>query len=206
MQTADVAFGRDPIDDIDEWLVAPFHRLSLLAPWAEVAGYGSFGTYPRRVGALALRGLAHAGEVSEVEFPPDGSVIAIDAMRRPEWPNPLSVCVGYSLPVGLPVSLQLGDGRAAQLASYTLRDETQNRQLQSCGFDGDSYGNPNPAEQRAGRDGLNGFGALVVIPRYPLQIGHRYAVSIVARGKHYDWTFRIEGNPATAGAESAEAR
>ncbi len=206
MQAVAVAFGKDPIDDIDQWVAGPFHRLPLLAPWVEVAGYGSSGTYPRRVGVLSLRGIAHAGDVRELEFPPDGSAPTIDTMRAGEWPNPLPICAGYSSPVGLPVTLEFGDGRAAELYSYTLRDETQGRDLESCGFDGDNYRNPNPPAQRVGRDALNRFGALVVIPRYPLQSGHRYAVSIVARAKHYDWTFRIESNPASAGVESTMAR
>ena len=43
-QSNDVAWGRDPIDDLDGLFYdAPFHRLSLLASWATVAGYGTYG-------------------------------------------------------------------------------------------------------------------------------------------------------------------
>ncbi|HJU12314.1 MAG TPA: hypothetical protein VJ728_15630, partial [Candidatus Binataceae bacterium] len=57
IQGADVAWeGRNESSDIDSLIAAPFHRLSLLAPWAQIGGYGSFGEYPRRAAALALRG------------------------------------------------------------------------------------------------------------------------------------------------------
>ncbi|MBV8771092.1 MAG: hypothetical protein JO166_02010 [Deltaproteobacteria bacterium] len=57
IQAADVAWeGRTESGDIDNLIAAPFHRLTLLAPWVQIGGYGSFGEYRRRVAALALRG------------------------------------------------------------------------------------------------------------------------------------------------------
>jgi hypothetical protein len=45
----DVAFTPTPIEDIDGlFYAAPFHRFSMLVTWATVAGYGSYGEYPRR--------------------------------------------------------------------------------------------------------------------------------------------------------------
>ena len=48
MQSADVAWnGKDGAADIDALLLGPFHRFSLLAPWAQVAGFGGFCEPPR---------------------------------------------------------------------------------------------------------------------------------------------------------------
>jgi len=105
-------------------LVAPFHRFSLLAPWATVAGYGVFGDYPRRAAALALLGIPQdSGGMGQVEFPPDGSTLAIAARNNSEWPNPLTSCPGYVRPVGLPISLQMGN--LVRLESFSLRDVTK---------------------------------------------------------------------------------
>lgn len=189
---ADVAWAqRDPTDDIDSLLVAPFHRLSLLAPWAKVAGYGRFGTYPRSAAALALRGPSDNTGGAEVKFPPDGSTVPIPAMTTPEWPNPIASCPGYSYLVGLPITLQVGPKTAGGLATYSLRDQTDNRGLESCAFDSATYVNPDPAQQVHARLALKGFGAVIMIPRLPLHPGHSYQVTINAFDRNYTWMFTI---------------
>jgi hypothetical protein len=58
MQAADVTFeGKGEADEIDSLLSGPFHRFSLLAPWAQIAGFGGF----RSVSAAGRRaGLARS--------------------------------------------------------------------------------------------------------------------------------------------------
>lgn len=189
MQTADIAWSQyDPKADIDSLLMVPFHRLSLLAPWAEVAGYGAAGKFPERVAALALRGRQGRDADLTVRFPPQGSKIAFAAMKSPEWPNPLASCPGYLLPVGLPITLQLPN--PANLGSYSVTDLTTGQKLAACAFDAETYDNPDGTQQTYAHHALAANRAIVVIPRYPLQAGHQYQVEIQA-GNEYQWSFEI---------------
>src|SRR5260370_15833835 len=54
-QAADVSFGKSEAEDIQLWLVSPFHRFSLLSPSVSVAGYRAFRRYPPPAAALPLR-------------------------------------------------------------------------------------------------------------------------------------------------------
>ncbi len=61
--------------------------------------------------------------------------------------------------------------------------------LDACGFDSTSYFNPDVYSQHLGRDVLRNYATVVVVPRNPLAKDAKYAVSITANGKQYDWTF-----------------
>jgi len=202
LQAADVSWGQsDPKADIDGLLVVPFHRLSLLAPWVKVAGFGRAGTAPRSAAALALRGPKQdEALVGEIAFPPPGSTVPIGSMNNVEWPNPLASCPGYRVPAGLPVTVQLGKGQMAELSSYSFSDMSENRQLQSCAFDNTSYRNSDRGQQAAGINSLRAFGAVVLIPRQPLQPGHTYKVSLNINGAHESWSFSVASNAQTAQA------
>lgn len=189
MQTADIALGqRNPKADIDSLLIVPFHRLSLLAPWAEVAGYGKAGKAPDRVAALALRGRQGRDANRIVRFPPDGSQVPFAAMSAAEWPNPLTSCPGYMLPVGLPITLQLV--HPANLGSYSIDDLTAGQTLAACAFDAATYDNPDATQETYAHHALAANRAIVLIPRDPLQAGHRYGVKIQT-GAEYEWNFEV---------------
>jgi hypothetical protein len=202
MQTADLAFDRNEKADIDGLLTVPFHRLSLLAPWAEVAGYGKAGQFPNRVAALALRGRQGRNNTAPVEFPPNGANVPFTAMREPEWPNPLTACPGYAYPVGLPMTLQLV--HRANLAAYTVTDLTQGRELTACAFDAATYENPDPSQEATARKVLAFSKAIVVIPRDPLTPGHKYQVTITV-GSEYHWTFQIIPGAENTTAQTAQS-
>jgi hypothetical protein len=189
IQSADVAWeGRDPAADIDQLLLAPFHRLSLLAPWVRRAGYGDFGEYPRRAAALALRG--PIGDDSRtVEFPPAKSEITLSRMDGLEWPNPLSACTGYEAPVGLPITVQVG--RRSLLRLWQVRDETTGAPVEACAFDEASYRNSDRVQERRGRELLAAYGAIIVIPRRPLDAAHHYRVHLATSAGDLEWTFAI---------------
>jgi hypothetical protein len=61
--------------------------------------------------------------------------------------------------------------------------------VQACGFDSTSYSNPDGYTQELGRNVLKSYGTVVVIPRAPLDKGAKYAVSMTANGKTYNWSF-----------------
>jgi hypothetical protein len=190
-QAADVAFGgRDPAGDIDGWMMVPFHRFALLAPWAEVAGYGASGTYPHRVGAIALRGRPRS-QAYEIKFPaPDGS-ISNGSMFGGEWPNPLSACPDLRLRTGYPITLALGGNRPAGLVSYSLLDVDSGTLLKSCGFDADSYLSNDSSAVATAKRTLTLYGAAVLISKEPLVSGHTYKVSMNVRGRDVSWNFSV---------------
>jgi hypothetical protein len=202
-RTAIVTFDRTEQEDIQKLLVVPFHRFSLLAPWAQVAGYGAYGTYPLRAAALALRGTALVkppAPKSPVMFPPDGSSFAIRQMVDHEWPDPLASCPGYKLPGGLPITVQ--SWKLIKVTAYSLRDATDDRAVEACAVDALNYANPDAVAQRRGRAVLGFNGAVIILPRHPLEPGHRYTVEIKTLHHAYGWTFAIGLHPIAA-AESA---
>jgi len=166
---------------------APFHRFSLLATWATTAGYGAYGTWPRRVGVLALRGQGFIGSPM-VRFPTDGSTVPLGAVTMMEVPDPLSSCPGYTLPTGLPITIQLGSGYRGKLASYSLQGPSG--PLEICGFDWNTYQNPVAATQEHARKLLRMFGGMILIPRAPLANGH-YSVNVNTERQNITWSFNV---------------
>lgn len=202
LRAGDIAFGRDPVDDIDALLEGPFHRLSLIAPWATVAGYGAAGDFPRRAGALVLRG-PYSPSSSLVKFPSDGSVVDAGYFRAREFPDPIASCPGYKLPVGLPISVQAGQGHHLKLVSYSLAGP--NGAVKVCGFDAASYEGTNPSMTEYGRHLLENFGAAVIVPGQPLADGEYSA--IVTTAKHdlkWRFTVRNQSSPPLSAHPRAE--
>lgn len=193
-QSNDVAWGRDPINDLDGLFYdAPFHRLSLLAPWATVAGYGTYGDFPRRVGTLALRGEGGIGSPL-IQFPTDGSTLPVGRIDSFEAPDPLSSCPGYALPIGLPITIQLGSGYRGRLQSYSVQGPSG--AVETCGFDWITYRNPDPSTQEHAREVLRAFGAIVLLPRRPLANGV-YKASVGTGRQTFEWSFTVANSSGT---------
>src|SRR5260370_16183863 len=76
-QAADVSFGKSEAEDIQLWLVSPFHRFSLLSPSVSVAGYRAFRDYPPPAAAPAFsRGTPQGTGPPLVEIPPESAKLA----------------------------------------------------------------------------------------------------------------------------------
>ena len=125
-----------------------------------------------------------------IEFPPDGSAIALDWIGI-ESPDPLASCSGYERPVGLPITLQIGRLVDTKLSAHSLTED--GKPIEYCAFDAPSYRNPNATGQEYGRWNLRASGAVVIVPRAPLQPGSHYAVSITANDTTYAWSFTAAG-------------
>ena len=202
LQAADVSFSESELADITGWLVAPFHRFSILAPWVQVAGYGAFGSAPRRAAALALRGRYDRSLTQPVMFPPNGSTFESGAMADHEWPDPLSGCADYQLPVGLPISIQTAS--SVQLKTYSITDTATGLVVESCAIDAFSYTNSDAVTQRRGRDVLKFNGAVIIIPKHPLKPGGRYAVAVETVNHDFKWDFAIAaGSHKAVSSEAA---
>lgn len=181
----DIAWDRNPIADVDGLVEAPFHRVSILAPWVRVAGYGAYGKWPMRAATLEMRGATSVGLAKVVLFPPDGSTVT-GIMRGNEWPSPLAACPGYKLPIGTPITVQMGAFVKVDLKSYSITDESTGRAVQACGFDALTY----PIQH--GQLVLMNYGAVVVVPRDPLVPGHTYSVHVQTLRHTFDWTFNVK--------------
>ena len=186
-----------PAWSIDGWMAIPFHRMPILNPRLTSAGFGSYCESGACAAGLNLlngaprklpAGVAKSGPI---EFPPDGATVAIGSFGN-EWPDPRTSCPGYEPPSGLAITLQLGTWMDTHLGEYSIARENADGSraaVEACGFDSTSYSNPDGYSQELGRNILKSYGTVVVIPRAPLDKGAKYAVSMSANGKQYDWAF-----------------
>lgn len=182
---------------IDNWMLGPFHRLSLLDPRLRGVGYGDYCAAGVCVATLNVHSdlapLAPSPTASDapVEYPPDGSSIkGVDLTA--EWPDPLTSCPGYTSPAGLPITLQLGPHVTPVIASYALtRGGDPPTAVEVCGIDATSYANPDAATQSVAREALREYGAIIIVPRRSLLPG-RYTMTLAASGQDYRWSFTVK--------------
>lgn len=186
-----------PAWSIDGWMAIPFHRMPILNPALTSAGFGIYCEAEACAAGLNLLSGAQgkippgAAESGPIEFPPDSATVAIRSLGD-EWPDPRTNCPGYEPPSGLAITLQLGAWMDTHLGEYSIARENADGSrtaVEACGFDSTSYSNPDGYSQELGRNVLKSYGTVVVIPRAPLDKGAKYAVSMSANGKQYDWTF-----------------
>ncbi len=189
-----------PAWSIDGWIALPFHRMPILNPRLTSAGFGMYCESGVCAAGLNLlkgsqgkrpRGSA---ESEPIEFPPDGGMVALRSFEN-EWPDPRTSCPGYVPPSGLAITLQLGSFMDTHVGEYSVARENADGSrtaIEACGFDSTSYSNPDRYSQELGRNVLKSYGTVVVIPRAPLDKGAKYAVSMTANGKQYDWSFSTQ--------------
>ncbi|MBN1318979.1 MAG: CAP domain-containing protein [Anaerolineales bacterium] len=194
---------------IDAWMQAPFHSVSLLDPRLSTVGFGSYreedGGY--QIGATldVIRGMESMPRSVQypVQWPADGETVPLFYFWG-EYPDPLSSCVGYTSPSGLPIIVQLGDG--SKTPSVTAHSISQDgNQLEHCVFDETNYKNQDDSYgQSLGRSILDYRDAVVIIPRYPLTPGASYTVSLTANGHTYTWTFSVSASVRSSQLENLD--
>jgi uncharacterized protein YkwD len=183
---------------IDGWMSGSFHRLSLIERDLTAAAYGHYCESGVCAEVLVLDphlparpapGWFH--EFPEpVMFPSNTTKLPANfaTLIRGEWPEPLT-CAGYSRPAGFPITLQFDSRFVSKLLSFSLvRNGTA---AEACGYDSTSYLNPDPGPQMWGREVLKGRGAVVLIPRKPLQPGATYMVTVNVQAQRdpFNWGF-----------------
>jgi uncharacterized protein YkwD len=186
------AYGCGPFsaaDEIDRLMASPFHRLAILSPGLDSAGFGSYAEGGCWTATIRLPVPLSNPQIFDqpIEFPPDGTTVSLGWMPG-EWPEPLVSCPGYSEPAGLPITLQLGRRIHGQLSAHSLSDN--GRPVKHCAFDNAIYTHPNASAQEYARRVLRDSGAVALIPQEPLKDGATYTVSITARGQTYTWSFK----------------
>ncbi len=183
-----------------DWISGAFHRLPLLNPSLRRVGYYDFCGAGICIAAMnAIGGADPLGTghlfASPVEFPPGGSKVDLRTFSS-EWPDPLASCDGYAAPTGLPITLSLGNLVPARLQSFTIESTSRagaTSGVEACGFDQDTYANPDAGAQAAGREVLKDSSTVVVIPRRPLERGSTYRVTMKVNDRTYQWSFSISG-------------
>ena len=190
---------KSPTYDIDGWMDGPFHRLGLIERDLTAAGYGHHCESGVCGEVLVLDSRSQAetdptwfGEFPQpVMFPSNGATLpgGSSALIYGEWPEPLS-CPGYMRPAGYPITLQFDQRFVPKLVSFTL--SCNGVPVSVCGYDSTGYINGDPATQAWGRDGLKGQGAIVLIPKKPLEPGATYTVSVAVQGQSNPWGWGSE--------------
>jgi uncharacterized protein YkwD len=201
---------------IDIWIEGPFHRFPILNPALKEAGFGVYREDGESAIAMQLRkpsafenplvSPSHRSFINDdseapsddeavarpIEFPPPNSSFPLASFSTREWPNPLASCPGYQNPTGFPITLQLGAQAEPKLQSAILT--TEGRVVESCSFDASIYRGDDQTMTYAGQASLSSYGAIIVVPRERLHSGATYDVQIVADGKPYQWSFRIDNS------------
>ena len=188
---------------VDLWIEGPLHRMLLLNPNLERMGYGYYCEKSVCVQAVnVIDGVSEkpfdADKQVAIEFPPANSTLSLYDLPN-ETPSPLTSCSGYTYPVGLPITFQIGFYVGARLSGFAIvRKDQPSSPIEACGYDAYSY--RNEARDQMGRviGGLKAFSGVVVIPRHPLQPG-AYHASITVNNNDYGWSFSIaphENRPA----------
>jgi hypothetical protein len=188
---------------IDRWMVDPFQRFTLLDPGTRNVSYGEYCENGVCAGALgAITSFAdmfsrRSRDItidkvasSAIEFPPNQA--STELRELPDLPTgqyTLAPCEGYKAPTGLPITLQFPRSIKTDLSAYSV---TRNgRTVAACGYGATSYKSSDAKAQKATEGLLTFFGAVVIIPRQPLEPG-RYAVSAKVNGRRFAWSFAVK--------------
>jgi hypothetical protein len=169
---------------IDWWMGAPFHAMNLMDPRLKEVGFGSY--RETRSGWQAgfaldvIRGNSFTGGTYPVFWPGNGATVPLRTYSGHEFPNPLQACSGYSVPVGLPVFVQVGGNVATTAGAHSFTGN--GTPLEHCVID---------SHNSAVGSMLASRGGVIVIPRQPLQPGVTYAVSLTVNSVAYSWSFQV---------------
>ena len=171
---------------IDWWMGAPFHAMGLMDPRLKTTGFGSYrdaSSQLWQMGAAVdtVRGNSFTGGTYPVYFPGNGATEPLTSYSGNEFPDPLASCSGYTMPVGLPVFVQVG-GNVATHISTAHSFTGDGVALPHCILDSST---PNVGSMLTSRGGA------IVIPRSPLKAGVKYVVSLVVNSRPYTWSFSV---------------
>jgi hypothetical protein len=131
---------------------------------------------------------------SPIEFPAKGTQLVVTSFDSTEMPNLFTNCPGYYAPSGPAVFIALGGPPGGgdddvKVASSSISQD--GNPLESCAFDATNYTNPDGYQQRIGRELLRSHGAVILVPRQPLEPGHTYTVSFTTASGTNSWSFSV---------------
>lgn len=180
-------------DPVDSWMEAPFHALHLLNPGLQKVGFGmATDSTPPTASAAVLDIFSAPQSVPKnvtypIFFPRDGAYMPRD-FHSSETPSPLTSCPGFGTSSGAPIMVQFGSGSVTPVV--TASSFKQNGVVKKhCVIHETNYKNPKGSEQALGRQILDKYDAVVIMPKDKLVFGSDYEVSLTVNGKTYTWSF-----------------
>lgn len=171
-------------DAIDWWMQAPFHAMGMMDPRLRTTGFGSYreskSGWDMGAAVNVVQGNSFTGGAFPVFFPGNGTTVPLASYGGGEYPDPLTPCSAYAAPTGLPLWVETGGNvfTNASLDSFTGNGVA----LPHCVIDSN---NPSLGSYLTER------GAVIVIPKAPLQTGVKYVVGVTVNGVPYTWSFSI---------------
>jgi len=189
-----------PVNAIDNWIADSMNRLPLLVPEPPPVrvAYGDFCVKrvcsailysSDRSLSLDLRVIGYEFPLKyqvPVIFPPANSTIDIVSLGH-QSPD-LSHTYPFKAPTGLPLTLQFGRWISPRITSGSIR--TNGKAVQACAIDSTNYLNSDVFMENRVRHTLDQFGAIVIVPRFPLRPSTKYSVhAVVSDRGSYDWSF-----------------
>jgi hypothetical protein len=125
-------------------------------------------------------------------FPADEMRIDTASYQGDGVPDPLTSCPGYSAPSGPVLFLEMGSPAASPDVTASAVSLTDSgAEVETCVIDATNYRNPRASLEHVGRWDLFYYGAVMIVPRHPLQPGHTYIASVTAEGRPHSWTFTV---------------
>lgn len=201
-QAANIGFGTDvyPSDEqaVDALMASPFHALAALDPRLAEVGFGSArldmawsGSY---FGAAldVFHGIDWSRSGTFMTFPRNGGTLPILAYNGLAQPDPLTSCPGYTAPSGPGLLAMFAP--SGNVVSSTFRQGST--LLEHCVIRFGVYTHPNTNLMQQGNTVLANLGAIMVIPRQPLQAGKAYTVTLTYNnGQSLSWSFTTAAQP-----------
>lgn len=197
---------------VDILFTVPFHAVGMLNPGQQSVGIGLYTqalpagqTWAKQAGGIRSFG---SQTTQPVTFPGDGQTTFLLKYAGGEWPNPLTSCAGFDpAQTGLPLIVRsgvFGDTTATE-AQLTV----DGIGVEVCAFGSTQYVNTVDAPgsypdgvksaQDIARSILRGYGAVMVIPKAPLEAGKTYQARVVVNGQARSWSFKTA---ASSGMQS----
>src|SRR5438874_11668785 len=170
---------------IDWWMAAPFHAMGMMDPRLQQVGFGAYrevkSGWDAGFSLDVVRGNTFTGGRFPVFWPGNNVTEPLTTYGGNEFPDPLQACPGYTAPTGLPVFIEVG-GNVSTTASPTHSFTGNGVPLAHCIIDSTvpSVGSS-----------LTSRGAVIVIPRAPLQSGVKYVVAVNVNSVNYTWSFTV---------------
>jgi hypothetical protein len=185
---------------VDKLMVNPIQRLQLLDPATTNIGYGEYCEQGECAGVFTIssdilgklywssRRVPFQKQVkSAIEFPSNRAVVDLHELSADQ--HLLASCPAYSVPVGLPITIQFPRPGEINLSAYSVMEN--GHPVQACGYGSTNYNNPDPKVQANMRKLLAMYGTAFIIPRKPLIAGN-YVVSVTINDHRFVWSFKVK--------------
>jgi hypothetical protein len=212
---------------IDQLITFPFSSSRLLEPQFSAVGIGSYcatgfcetvivprlgldkdvflslydGDNNDRMWRAALGPMPREQQVLKhpIEFPPDGSTVAIDRFAGGDYVPIEKSCPGYAAPTGPAIVFELGkgDSESGAIAATNQNVSRDGQQMESCLLTAQKFCDLKAEFAQQMCAALTFRGAVVIMPRNPLAPGH-YTVSLEADSRPHRWSFTVAPPAASA--------